>query len=61
MWTEAAVACLETIAQDVPGETEEATVNVRGHQDEAGISSFPHVTKESVCYSLDYEITQSIQ
>jgi hypothetical protein len=40
MWTEAAVACLETIAQNIHGETEEITVTLCGLQDGEGISSF---------------------
>jgi hypothetical protein len=52
MWTEVAVACLETIAQDIHGETEETTVTLCVLQDQEGISSFPHVAKESVSLLL---------
>jgi hypothetical protein len=51
MWTEAVVACVQAIAQAIPGETEKTTVIVSGLQGEKGILSFPNMKQELVGYS----------
>jgi hypothetical protein len=44
MWTEAVVACIEAVAQAIPGETKKTTIIVSGLQGKKGIWSFPNMT-----------------
>jgi hypothetical protein len=52
MRAEAVVACVEALAQAIPGETKKTTIIVSGLQGEKGIWSFPDMKQELVTYSF---------